>query len=187
MARSTRREQHTWILRVFNQLCKWFADDYCISIFPFPPLRRARTCNLDVTLLFVLLPPPSPALYSSVARHRHASCCPFLCHFFPHPPTMPTQLAWLFIKTSKLTGFNRIRFTLVVTTVYYLLRWPIPATSFQSLILSHKSRPPKTPPPTLHSRCALSSASLSNPRHSTSSFFSCRAVYTIHRVSFNPS
>lgn len=69
-------------------------------------------------------------------------------HFFSS--SAPTQLARLFvIKTSKLTGFNRVRFTLVVTTVYYLLRRPIPATSFRSLILSHKSRPPKTPPPTL--------------------------------------
>lgn len=46
--------------------------------------------------------------------------------------------------------------------IYYLLQRPIPAISFRSLILSHKSHP-KTPPPALHSHCALSSASLSYP------------------------
>lgn len=157
----------------------------CIRL---PPSSRPSRQDVQ-SRRFPSLCPPQPCSAWSVAPRSDASCCPFLS-FFSHPPTIqrPTQLARLFIKTSKLTGFNRVRFTLVVvTTVYYLLQRPIPATSFRSLILSHKSRPPKTPPPALHSRYALSSASLSYPRHSTSSFFSFHAVYTIHRVSFNPS
>lgn len=90
---------------------------------------------------FSLSPPSQPCPARSVALRRDASCCPFLHRiFFTHIPTTPTQLARLFIKTSKLTGFNRVCFTLFVTSVYYLLRRPIPATSFRSLILSHKSR-----------------------------------------------
>lgn len=135
---------------------------------------------------FPSLCPPQAYSARGVALRRDASCRPFLSHFFL--TLRQRRPSWrLFIKTSKLTGFNRVRFALVVTTVYYLLRRPIPATSFRFLILSHKSRPPTTPPPALHSRCTLSSASLSYPRHSTSSFFSRHAVYTIHRVSFNPS
>lgn len=55
----------------------------------------------------------------------------FLCLSFPFSLSLrvpsifilPTQLARLFIKTSKLTGFNRVRFTLFVALVYYLLRY----------------------------------------------------------------
>lgn len=87
----------------------------------------------------------------------------FFLALFSHSPTASTQLARLFIKTSKLTSFNCVCFTRFVTSVYYLLRRPVPATSLRSLILSHKSRPSNSTSRTWFSRCALSSASLSFP------------------------
>lgn len=136
---------------------------------------------------FSLSPPPA----LSCAERRSSQRCFLLSllstHFFSRSLTAPIRLAWLFIKTSKLTGFNRVYFTLFVTSVYYLLRRPISATSFRFLILSHKSRPPKTPPPVLHSRlyAFIRFSFIPSPLHIL--LFSYNAVYTIHRVSFNPS
>lgn len=120
-----------------------------------------------------LSPAPTWAKGRSSQRETRALPAPFSRIFFPHPPTAPTQLARLFIKTSKLTGFNRVCFTLFITSVYYLLRRPIPATSFRSLILSHKSRPPKIPPP-----APLAVRFHPLLFHSTSSFFSM--PYRLH-------
>lgn len=137
-----------------------------------------------------------PAALFRIALCGDASCCvslpsislsfslSFSCSLFSHPPTTPTQLARLFIKTSKLTGFNRVRFTafcclgiLFITTTTVLLHLRVPATSAsRSLILSRKSRPSNPHPP-------ASSPSLAvrfHPplfhflarSHSTSSFFS---------------
>lgn len=125
--------------------------------------------------LLTPLPQPHPGRRVALRSERRALPAPFSRIFFPHHPTALTQLARLFIKTSKLTGFNRVRFTLFITSIYYLLR-PIPATSFRSLILSHKSRPPKIPPPAPHSRRALSSASLS-----------LHILLFLHAIPFTPS
>lgn len=95
----------------------------------FRPVRRARTRNLDVL-------PLCPSILSS-ERCRPSSQRLFLP--LPvsvasplHRPTASTQLARLFIKTSKLTGFNRVRFTLFAPRyiIYYGGR-PVPATSLR--------------------------------------------------------
>jgi len=117
-------------------------------------------------LLYIRLPPFCPATSQDAQSRCFPSLCPaslvlrgasllaemlpavslLLSHFFfSSSNSAPTQLARLFIKTSKLTAalIAAVRFMLVVTLVYYLLRRPISATSFRSLILSRKSRPPK--------------------------------------------
>lgn len=108
-------------LGYYESLINYANDLRTTTVYPsssLSTLRRARTRNLDVSLLFV---PPQPCPARSIALRRDASCCPFLSRiFFSHPPTAPTQLARLFIKTSKLTGFNRIRFTLFVTSWYII-------------------------------------------------------------------
>lgn len=99
-----------------------------IQSSPFPSYRHAGTRNLDTVLS--LCPSPSrPILRSLLAEMLPVVF--FLCLSFPFSLSLrvpsifilPTQLARLFIKTSKLTGFNRVRFTLFVALVYYLLRY----------------------------------------------------------------
>lgn len=183
------------------------------TVHPALPLLSAgkpETRNLDSPLRFV--PHPSILFYVRFSRAMlvlpplsirltalfsfSISLSPFFLLRVPSILILATQLARLFIKTSKLTGFNRVRFTLFVCAlVYYLLRYkqhptfslltPRPPSLSLSapLILSRANRVRLTP----SLRNALSSASLSFPRHSTSSFSSRRGVYTIRRVSFSPS
>lgn len=143
-----------------------------IRLLPSAPLSRQDAQSRCIPSL-CLLPQPCPA--RSVALRRDASCCPFFPRIF-FLMTAPTRLARLFIKTSKLTGFNRVYFTLFVTSVYYLLRRPISATSFRFLILSHKSRPPKTSPPALHSRlyAFIRFSFILSPLHILLFFLLCR-------------
>lgn len=148
------------------------------TVYPALPLLSAakpETRNLDSPLRFV--PHPSILFYVRLSRATLAlpplsirltalfsfstSLSPFFLLRVPSILILATQLARLFIKTSKLTGFNRVRFTLFVCAlVYYLLRYKQhptfslltprfpPSLSLSApLILSRKSRPPDPIPP----------------------------------------
>lgn len=65
-------------LGYYESLINYANDLRTTTVYPsssLSTLRRARTRNLDVTLLFV---PPRPCPARSIALRRDASCCPFL-------------------------------------------------------------------------------------------------------------